>query len=67
MGSPESEQARWFTEELRPHEAALRAYLHRTVLPLVRCSFTLVVAHPDAASKRKLLFHPGPELIAKVH
>ncbi len=28
MNSPPPDQARWFAEELQPHEPALRAYLH---------------------------------------
>lgn len=29
MPPPDSEQARWFLEEVQPHEPMLRAYLHR--------------------------------------
>lgn len=28
--TPSAEQARWFTEEVQPHETSLRAYLQRT-------------------------------------
>jgi RNA polymerase sigma factor (sigma-70 family) len=28
VSSPPSEQARWFAEEVQPHESSLRAYLH---------------------------------------
>ncbi len=34
MSSPDSEQARWFVEEVQPHESSLRAYL-RGVFPLL--------------------------------
>jgi RNA polymerase sigma factor (sigma-70 family) len=29
MDSPQSDQTRWFADEVQPHEAALRGYLHR--------------------------------------
>ena len=32
VSTPQSEQARWFAEEVQPHEASLRAYL-RSVFP----------------------------------
>jgi len=62
MGSPESEQARWFTEELRPHEAALRAYLHRSlpaadVDDLVQESYVRVLrAHGEGAVRSAKAF-----------
>lgn len=33
MSVPSSEQVRWFAEEVRPHEPALRGYLHGLVSP----------------------------------
>ena len=29
MDSPQSDQTRWFADDVQPHEAALRGYLHR--------------------------------------
>lgn len=29
MSTPKSDTARWFTEEVQPHESSLRSYLHR--------------------------------------
>jgi RNA polymerase sigma factor (sigma-70 family) len=35
VSSPPSEQSRWFTEEIQPHESALRSYL-RSTFPSLR-------------------------------
>lgn len=54
VSPPESEQARWFTEEVQPHESSLRSYL-RNVFPsltdiddLVQESYARLIRAKDA-------------------
>ena len=54
MSPPESEQARWFSEEVQPHESSLRSYL-RNVFPsltdiddLVQESYARLIRAKDA-------------------
>lgn len=64
--APSADQTRWFTEELQPHEPALRAYLHRKFPTLadvddfVQESFLKAyLAHLDGrlTSVKGFLFH----------
>jgi RNA polymerase sigma factor (sigma-70 family) len=71
VSSPESEKARWFVEEVRPHEGSLRAYLRgffpgvRDVDDVVQESYLRVwrarAAHP-IRSARGFLFQVARHL-----